>query len=218
MELKEVDKEQNWPDESDSSGADGAASSSSRPSSAASATTSSAPASTTSAAAAATTHHSGLSAGAIAGIAIGTYETAYPWIDTHTHAISGGAAVLLMAATLIYLCGRNRALSDIIRPRRNHLNSGNFEGGGVQYVQAVPKHVSGMTMASPRPESDTYMRHSPALPGYVGPSDSVQSPPRIHYAPSDALSLATPAVRSPSTGSVVVPAYAQLPPLQSQTP
>ncbi len=205
---------QNFPDESNPPGASTASSSSSSASSTTSPTT--APASTTSAAAAPVTRHSGLSAGAIAGIAIGKYET--PGNRLETNNLPGGAAVLLMAAALVYLCGRNRALSDVIRPKRSHPQSGDFEGNGVQYVQAVPKHMSGMTMVSSIPESGTYMQRSPALPGYMGPHDSLHSPPGTLYAPSDALSPATPVVRSPSPGSAVVPAYTQSPPLPSHTP
>jgi hypothetical protein len=118
---------------------------------------------------------------------------------------------------LVYLCGRNRALSDIIHPKRNHPVSGDFEG--VQYVQTVPKHLSGMTMST-RPDSHAFMHQSSALPGYMGPHDGMHSPPKNYYAPSDALSPATtvPIVRSPSPGSTGVPAYTQSPPLPSHTP
>ncbi|ERF73383.1 hypothetical protein EPUS_07217 [Endocarpon pusillum Z07020] len=189
---------QNFPDESVPPDATGTSSSSSSASPTASPTA--APASTTTAAAAAATPHSGLSPGAIAGIAI------------------GAAAVLLMAAVLVYLCGRNRALSDIIRPKHYSTQSADFDSNGVQYVQTVPKHMSGMTMVSARPENTRYMQHSAALPGYVGPHDGVHSPPRTNYAPSDALSPASPVIRSASPGSMVVPAYTQSPPLPSQTP
>lgn len=135
-----------------------------------------------------------------------------------TYAVLGGAAVLLMAAVLVYLCGRNRALSDIIRPKQHSTQPADFENNGVQYVQAVPKHMSGMTMVSARPDSTPYMHHSAALPGYMGPHDGVHSPPRTNYAPSDALSPASPVIRSASPGSTVVPAYTQSPPLPSQTP
>lgn len=120
-----------------------------------------------------------------------------------------------MAAVLVYLCGRNRALSDIIHPNRNQLISGDFDVKGVPYV---PKHISGMTMVPSRPESSTYTPQSPALPGYIGPHDGIHSPPRTHYAPSDALSPATAANRSASPGSMIAPAYTHSPPLPSHTP
>lgn len=125
--------------------------------------------------------------------------------------------MLLMSAGLIYLCGRNRALSEIIHPKRGHPQSGDSEGKGIQDTQVVPKHMSGMSMVSPRPESDPYRQHSPALPGYIGPYDGVQLPPSTHYAPSDALSPATPILRSASPGLTVVPAYTRSPPLASHT-
>lgn len=126
--------------------------------------------------------------------------------------------VAIMAATLIYLCGRNRAMSDLIRPRWNSPGPrpGEADGGGIQYVQTVPKHASAMTMVSPRADGENYGHLSPALPGYRGPHEGVHSPPRPHYAPSDALSPATSAIRSPSPGSSVVPAYTQWSPAPSQ--
>lgn len=138
--------------------------------------------------------------------------------NVETYAILGAAAVLLMAAVLVYLCGRNRALSDIIRPKHHSTQSADFDSNGVQYVQTVPKHMSGMTMVSASPESTRYMQHSAALPGYIGPHDGVHSPPRTNYAPSDALSPASPVIRSVSPGSTGVPAYTQSPPLPSHTP
>jgi hypothetical protein len=211
---EKADQEQAFPDESIPPGASSTSSSSSSASPTVSATN--APASTTSAAPPAVAPHSGLGAGAIAGIAIGKHGVTCYWIGTN--ATLGGAVVLLMAATLVYLCGRNRALSDIIHPKRSHPHSGDFDGSSVQYVQTVPKHTSGMTVVSSRPESGSYMHHSPALPGYMGPHDGVHSPPRTHYAPSDALSPAASVVRSPSPGSTGAPAYTQSPPLPSHTP
>lgn len=193
---------ENWPDESSPPGAESHSSSYSRTSPTASptASTTGAPVSATSAAAAAVAGHHGLSAGAIAGIAIGS------------------ALVLLMAAALVYLCGRNRALSDIIHPRRAQPHSGDFGGGVVQHAQADSKHMSGMTMMSSPGEFGAYNPHSAALPGYIGPHNMVQSSPQMPYAPSDALSPATPNVRCSSPGSSVVPAYTTSPPLASPAP
>jgi hypothetical protein len=94
-----------------------------------------------------------------------------------------------MAAVLVYLCGRNRALSDVMRLNRNQPRSGDFEDSRAQYLQNG-KHMPGMTMVQ-RYESGAYMHVPPALPGYGG-HDSAHSLPRTQYAPSDALTPANP--------------------------
>lgn len=102
-------------------------------------------------------HSSGLSGGAIAGIAI------------------GAAAVAIIAAALLYLCGRQS-----VRDRFYHRAP--FDARQSYASQsasmAKPQHMSNMTMAS-QPQStfgDPYGHPSPALPGYMPPQHQSLSP------------------------------------------
>lgn len=159
--------------------------------------------STTATAASSGSHHSGLSGGAIAGIAI------------------GAAAVALMAAALLYLCGRNKALSDYIGGgrRRNNMDRGSYmpsEAGhmGSAPPMTGPKYLSGTTVsAQEQPHSgmsSLYGHPSPALPGYM----PMSPPPHHSYAPTEGtMSPQTMDMpRSPSPGQMGAPAYTAHPP------
>jgi hypothetical protein len=152
----------------------------------------------TSAPAATSSHHSSLSAGAIAGIAI------------------GAAAIALGAAIALFLCGRNS------RNQRHSMlhNQSNM----VYHPPSVPgTHAAHMSYAS-APSINKHMSmhssvYSPALPGYA-PSQNMgqvsesglHSPPlQPSYAQSDALNPGTHTeATSPSHSPgmpAVVPAY-----------
>lgn len=143
-------------------------------------TTSSASATSTSAAAATSSaapvakHSSSLSSGAIAGIAI------------------GAAAVAILAAALLYLCGRQSRRphpqhhpipQGMPAPYDPHMSYVSSVQPGSKHMTTVAGHESGAFGSSPYA--------SPALPGYVPAHDPAMSPPmRPYYAPSDALSPA----------------------------
>ncbi|KAL9114540.1 MAG: hypothetical protein Q9227_001621 [Pyrenula ochraceoflavens] len=139
--------------------------------------------------------HSGLSGGAIAGIAI------------------GAAAVALIAASLLYLCGRQS-----VRDRFHH--RGPFDNrqsyGSQPPMMAHPQHMSGMTYSS-RGDHDQFGQPSPGLPGYM--QHQTMSPNmQPQYPPSDVFSqngMGSPGLpRSPSPSQMTgptVPAYSAVP-------
>ena len=184
---------QDWPSEENpfSTSASGSPAATAAPS--ASVATASATPTSSAAAASSGSHHSGLSGGAIAGIAI------------------GAAAVAIMAGALIYLCGRNKALSDYIGggKRRNPLDRGSYMPSEAGYRGPVPpmsgpKYFSGTTVTE-QPNSglsSPYGHPSPGLPSYM----PMSPPPHLSsYAPTEAtMSPPIEAPRSPSPG---VPAY-----------
>lgn len=136
--------------------------------------------------------------------------------------MSGGAAVVLMAAALIYLCGRNRAMSDILRPQQNQPRPNDFEGKDGHYFQAG-KHMSGMTMIDSRPEDGAYMHVPPtgALPGYAGSHDAAHSIPSTQYTPhrpSDVRSSPNPVAQTLPPGMTGIPARTQSPSVPPQAP
>ena len=153
----------------------------------------------TSSAAATSSHHSGLSAGAIAGIAI------------------GAAAVALGAAVALFLCGRNS------RHQRQSQMMHHQQNMPFMPPSVVGSHPGHMSYAS-APSMNKHMSmhssvYSPALPGYVSSHhpghDSAMSSPPLHpsYAQSDALNPgsmteAPSPAHSPGVG-VAVPAYSQ---------
>lgn len=142
--------------------------------------TSPAPASTTTAVA---SSHSGLSSGAIAGVAI------------------GAAAVALIAAVLLYLCGRHSRKQ---YPPPQHATPQLYvPGPHMSFVQ--PKHMSTMTAGSG-------VYGSPVLPGYVPQHDPAMSPPLQPAFPvTESLAAVTesrtPTSPSPSHGGFAAPAY-----------
>ena len=187
-----------------------------------SSTNSSAPAGTTSAAAA---HSSGLSSGAIAGIAIGAYlypaHTDCPATSEYTlikNVSTGAAAVALIAASLLWLCGRHSR-----SPR--HVSQAQYPQPVSQVPPTIPnKHLSGATMSDAQHPYSTYVP-SGALPGYHGYSpyhdpNAANRMPVYSYAASDALSPASEHTEPPGSPdpidmrrqSGVVPAYASTPP------
>lgn len=158
-------------------------------------TSTSAPAAATTTAAAATSssHSSGLSGGGIAGVAI------------------GAAAVALLGAALLFMCGRASRKHDAPPP------------GHVPVTYIDPKHMSVVTAPyyPDQRSSSFYARQSaayasPALPGYVPAHDPGMSPPLAAVRPaSTALNpagtmsdLASPRSASPSDGNRSVGASA----------
>lgn len=150
-------------------------------------------AATTTVAPASANHSSSLSSGAIAGIAI------------------GAAAIAILAAALLYLCGRQSR-----HPTHKPVPQNPYDPHMSYMVSnpAVSKHT---TMISSR-DSGAFggsPYSSAALPGYVASHDPALSPPmRPYYAPSDAIDPATDAegTRTPSPGQMMrgvgVPPYA----------
>lgn len=132
--------------------------------------------------------------------------------------LTGSAVVFLLAAALIYFCGRDRALASVVRPRSQPALVNDFDHGTAQYVRAVPKHSSGMTVASTSNETPGYFHQSPALPGYTRTSDRFHPPARPYFPPSDAPNPAGGPGRTPSPGSATVPAYSRSIPFQSFGP
>ena len=147
---------QPWPSEEDDPFPSQSSSSETYPATTSTAQATSTSASATSSAATTTvtatpTPHSGLSGGAIAGVAI------------------GAAAVALLAGALLYMCGRNS--------RRQQL-SGSQHGTPMfipnphmSYIQPHSKHLSTITSHT----GPIY--GSPALPGYIAQHDPAMSPP-----------------------------------------
>jgi len=181
---------QPWPDESE----DPFTTTTSSP------TSTSTPSATSSVAAASSTSttqssHSGLSGGAIAGIAIGS------------------AAVALAAAVLIYMCGRQS---------RREPRTDDRPGTGHATMHQVPytphSHMSQyMDAAKHMSMHSSVVGVGPALPGYVPPHDPTLSPP-LHpsFPVSDSLTpgplapgseIGTPHSPSPNQ-TFTVPAYA----------
>ena len=150
-------------------------------------------ASATSSAAVAASHSSGLSGGAIAGIAI------------------GAAAVAILAAALLYMCGRQSR-----RDRHQPLAPASqpaYYDPHASYMAASANASKHMTMVS-HDSSSPYA--SPALPGYIAHRDTLNPPVAPYYSPSDALSPGSDADdgRSPSPGQMMrgvgVPPYTSL--------
>jgi hypothetical protein len=112
-------------------------------------------------------HSSALSSGGIAGIAI------------------GAAAVAVLAAALLYLCGRQSR-----RPEHHPLPHQPFDPH-MSYLGSnatASKHATMMSGHDVGPRGSSPYT-SAALPGYVPPHDPAMTPPmRPYYAPSDALS------------------------------
>lgn len=159
-------------------------------------------AATTTVAAVSTNHSSSLSSGGIAGIAI------------------GAAAVAILAAALLYLCGRQSR-----RPSHQPVPQHPYDPH-MSYVPSNPVASKHTTMASGH-ESGAFAGSpylSAALPGYVPSHDPAMSPSmRPYYAPSDALSPAadTDDGRTPSPGQMMrgvgVPPYTSLAQPQQNT-
>lgn len=180
---------QPWPAEENnpfSSTTSSAPSSTSAPSSS-STTVAVASATTTAAAAAAASHgSSGLSGGAIAGIAI------------------GAAAVALLAAALLFMCGRASR-------KRNTLPAP--VPYPVSYIDSTGKHMSVMTSPyQPDPRSSAFYSRqsavyaSPSLPGYIPAHDPGMSPPLAAVRPaSTALNPAGTSLNPASTSEVMSP-------------
>jgi len=159
-------------------------------------------AATTSASPAPSSHHSGLSGGAIAGIAI------------------GAAAIALAAAVLIYFCGRQSirqrtqppTAGVMIQPTPFSPTQGH---GHMSFMIDPSKHLSMTASAVGVPHSGP----SPALPGYIPSHDPAMSPPLQPSHPvSDALSpgaaadIGVPASPSPSPSQMyAAPAYNNMP-------
>ena len=134
--------------------------------------TSTAPASTTTAAAVSSNSHGGLSGGAIAGIAI------------------GAAAIALIAAVLLYMCGRQsrKRYSSAHQTPPNMSNqhaTPSIYLPGSQHMSFVPsphnKHASAMSSTT-----SPLMRYGspPPLPGYIPQHDPAMSPPLSHSFPA----------------------------------
>ena len=157
---------QSWPDESeDPFTTTGSAAPTSSPTS----TSTSSSGASTNNNAESDSHKSSLSAGAIAGIAI------------------GGAAVALAAAALLFLCGRKsrrqpRATQHDDRPGTGH--------GTMHSVAYNPHgHVTSQYMDPMKHMSmHSSVMHSPALPGYAPPQDAMMSPLHPAFPISDSLS------------------------------
>lgn len=149
--------------------------------------TATAPAATTTAAAASSSSHSGLGPGAIAGIAI------------------GAAAVALIAAVLLYMCGRQSRKQYPV-PVQHAPPQMYMPGPHMSYMH--PKHLSTMTG-----QSGVY--GSPALPGYIPQHDPAMSPPLQPSFPVNDGTASLPAAAdsqapsspSPSQGGYAAPAY-----------
>lgn len=186
-----------WPSESTpdpfSTGSSSTPTSTSSSSSSATATVTATP--TTSVVPAVTSHSSGLSAGAIGGIAI------------------GAAAVAIIAAALLYLCGRqSRRTSHQPVPQHPYDPHMTYIAPNTlasKHSTMISGHDGGAFGGSPYA--------SPALPGYVATHDPASSPPmRPYYAPSDALSPGSDSdeVRAPSPGQMMrgvgVPPYTSM--------
>ena len=154
----------------------------------------------TSSEAATSSHHSGISTGAIAGIAI------------------GAAAVALGAAIALFLCGRQS------RYRRQSQTMHHGQNVPFYPASVAGSHPGHMSYATTAPSMNKHMSmhssmYSPALPGYAPAHhpghDSVMSSPPLHpsYAASDALNPGTMTeATSPSHSPAVtatVPAYSQ---------
>lgn len=159
-------------------------------------------AATTTVAAVSTNHSSSLSSGAIAGIAI------------------GAAAVAILAAALLYLCGRQSRRPEHQpvpqHPYDPHMSYAGSNPAASKHTTMVSGHEGGAFGGSPYT--------TPALPGYVPAHDPAMSPSmRPYYAPSDALSPGadTDDGRTPSPGQMMrgvgVPPYTSIPQSQQNT-
>ncbi|KKY27555.1 putative gamma-tubulin complex component [Phaeomoniella chlamydospora] len=137
-------------------------------------------------------HHSGLAAGAIAGIAV------------------GGVAALAVIGVIFYLCGRNKALSDIVK-RKHHPDDAPHDPrdsiiSGTTAFSSQPKHMSNMSM---RPDSEYPFPRSqpgsPGLPQYAQMQQGERSPSLRDGYPG----ILSQGGRSPSPG--LAPAYTPIP-------
>lgn len=156
---------QPWPAESEDPFTTTAA-----PTAAPSSTTAPAAGASTDAGTASSTHHSSLSAGAIAGIAI------------------GGAAVALAAAVLLYICGRQSRRQTPISQQEDRPGTGHATVHSMAYNPHG--HIAGQYMDPAKHMSmhSSVMPLSPALPGYAPSYDPTMSPSLHHnYPMSDSL-------------------------------
>jgi len=138
--------------------------------------------------------HSGFSTGDIAGVAI------------------GGAAVAIIAAALLYLCGRHSNRSNV----QPHPQSAVY-GPPASFTPSIKHLTMASNVASVTPSHPGSPYASPALPGYVPVNDPAASPMRPYYVPSDALAPVGnehPDGRSPSPTQMMkgvgVPPYTSL--------
>lgn len=133
-------------------------------------TSGNAAAATTDAAAASSSHHSALSAGAIAGIAI------------------GAAAVALAAAVLLYICGRQSRRQTPVTQHEERPGTGHATVHSMAYNPHGHPANQYMDPAKHMSMHSSVMPLSPALPGYAPSYDHTMSPSLHHnYPMSDSL-------------------------------